>query len=278
MELSSHERIGGGKVTKIDRYNWIIQDSPGRFQMINKDYLTIDNTYQRNTTRTKALAIAREWSWIACSTITVALRNGEYYVIDGQHRVSAAMRRSDIDDLPCLVFDVVEIAQEAKGFLTANTQRKPIYAHEKLRAMIVVGNQEALLVQELCELADRTITYNSSANTVGCCSAMLRWAKLDPSKLKNLWPLILMICEGNPLHNRILDGLMYIEERMPNGDSLTDKKWKHRLLKIGYTAFLDAAAKATSFFSAGGAKPWAIGMLEAINKGLREKLVLTRDI
>jgi hypothetical protein len=271
------ETVGAGKITKIDRYKWQVQDEPGIQQMVNKHRLLVDKEYQRNTNDMKVLTLAREWSWIACSSITVALRDGEYYVVDGQHRVAAAMRRSDITELPCLVFKTAGIAVEAKGFLAANTQRKPMYSSEKFKALVVTESTEALLVQELAAQAGRHISRDTSPSTIGCIGLLLRLAKANPATLQKMWPMLTDVCKGYNLHERIVDGLMYLETNMPEGESLTDRKWRSRIEKVGYAALLDAAAKASAFYSRGGAKVWALGMLEAINKGLRERLEINQS-
>jgi hypothetical protein len=271
------ETVSAGKITKIDRYKWQVQDEPGIQQMVNKHRLLVDKEYQRNTNDMKVLALAREWSWIACSSITVALRDGEYYVIDGQHRVAAAMRRTDITELPCLVFKTAGVDVEAKGFLAANTQRKPMYSSEKFKAMVVVGNPEALLVQKLADQAGRHVSRDSSPSTIGCVGTLLKLAKANPDALQKMWPMLTEVCKGFSLHERIVDGLMYLETNIPEGESLTDRKWRYRVEKVGYAALMDAAAKASAFYSKGGAKVWALGMLEAINKGLRERLEINHS-
>lgn len=73
MELSlNEERAHNGKMSKIDRYNWTIQDTPGEMKFIHKASIEIDHSYQRNANETKLTAIARDWSWIACGAIVVA--------------------------------------------------------------------------------------------------------------------------------------------------------------------------------------------------------------
>ena len=61
---------------------------------------------------------------------------------------------------------------------------------------------------------------------------------------------------------------------MPEGESLTDKKWALKLAELGADKLAEAANKAASYYSAGGARIWAVGILELMNKGLRNKLII----
>lgn len=268
------DTVNYGKTSKLERYNWTIQDQPGQMQMIAKGDLQIDHLYQRHANEDKLKAIARDWSWIACGAITVADRGGVLFVVDGQHRVLAARRRIDIIDMPCVVFKTHEAKQEAKGFLTAQTQRKPMYALEKFKALLVIEDKAAQLVQKLIDVSGITIGTKSSTNSVMCIGVLIRAANSNAEILNNLWPLIISVCEGRALHERIVEGLIYIEKHMPNGASLMDNEWQRRVKKTGADALLDGAVKASAFFSRGGEKVWAAGMIEAINRNHRNRLVI----
>jgi hypothetical protein len=65
---------------------------------------------------------------------------------------------------------------------------------------------------------------------------------------------------------------------MPDGQSLTNKRWRERVTRVGYQGLLDAAQRASSFYARGGAKVWGVGMMEAMNKGCRIQMVLRADL
>lgn len=269
--IATEDKVHSGKLTKVERYGWTMQDEPGEQRMIGKDRLLIDHTYQRHANEAKLVAIAKDWSWVACGSIVVADREGALFVVDGQHRVMAARKRSDINALPCLVFKTREAKQEAKGFLAAQTQRKPITSVEKFRALLTVEDKAALVVQDLLRHSNRT-AGGSSASSVKCLTMLMKHADADETTLRKLWPLMATLCDGRVFSERIVEGLMYIEKRMPAGCSLADPEWNKRVLKVGGGALLDAAARASAFYARGGAKVWAVGMVEAMNKGYRTRL------
>jgi hypothetical protein len=274
--MATEEKVHNGKMTKVERYKWKVQGAPGHQRMVNKNDLQIDHTYQRNANDMKLMAIARDWSWIACGSIVVADREGVLFVVDGQHRVMAARKRSDITELPCLVFKTHEAKQEAKGFLAAQTQRKPITSVEKFRALVTVEDPAAMVVQELLNSTGHAPGNGMSAMSVKCVGVLIKEADTDAATLCKVWPLIAVVSEGKPVHARLIEGLLYIEKRMPEGDSLTDRDWLKRVKKAGVDALLEGAAKASAFYSHGGAKVWAAGMVEAINRGHRNRLELAQ--
>src|SRR6185295_1898141 len=101
---ANKDRHNSGE-TKVKIYKWASLDSPGIPYLLQKGMLQIDRDYQRVLSEARVLSLAQSWSWLACGSLLVAERSpGEFFVFDGQHRLEAANRRSDIDELPCVVF------------------------------------------------------------------------------------------------------------------------------------------------------------------------------
>lgn len=263
-----------GGMSKIERYKWSLLDEPGRLSMVSKHVLFVDDEYQRNANELKVKALAGEWSWVACGTLIVAERDSRLYVVDGQHRLLAARRRSDIKEVPCIIFSTNDVRQEAFGFLRANTNRKPITSVEKFKALIMTGDPHAILVNELISQAGRHPSNSTGANTVRCLSLLLSSAKNNKDVLIRIWPLATQLTEGQVLHEKLLSGLLFLEERMPAEESLNDTKWRRRLIDIGPEKLKEGAEKASAFYARGGARVWAAGIMELLNKGLRNKLVV----
>lgn len=95
---------GGSKIDKIKRYGWKLIDKQGEFMLIEKDELYVDPVYQRSNWNSKKVNdIASAWSWNRCGTLTVAIRDDKWWIIDGATRKLAADKRSDIKKLPCMV-------------------------------------------------------------------------------------------------------------------------------------------------------------------------------
>ena len=270
-----------GKITlaeKIVRDGWSnIVDEPGEFAMISKRDLLIDETYQRSLQPSRAKDLAAHWSWIACGVISVSIRRlknskaSTYMVIDGQHRVAAAMMREDIDLLPCLVYVCTEVVDEAVGFLALNSHRAMPTTIAKFKALVIAKDPHALIASELAASIGRTIGPNTNATSVACAAAMLKCIADDEAAMRRVWPVVAAICEGRGIQQDFLFGMWTVERRL-DGASLAEKRWRQRLLTIGLDG-LDASIRASvAYHGVRGLNSFADGIVKAINKGLRNPI------
>lgn len=270
-------RVGG--MTKLERYGWVTDGKPGRFVMIAKSRLKIDHEYQRERIfESTVLKFARAWSWPACGCLLVSERAGEFYVFDGQHRLLAALRRSDIKDLPCMVFRLASTASEAKHFLNVQVARNAMRASDKFRAAVVIGEDAAAVrLNALLEQSGRTASASASASgkTVLCIRTLLDCLRKDQEALERLWPLFIDLAGGGPFPTQsVVAGLHYIESRVAADSSLVSARWRKRVLKIGHEALSEACHRASAFYAKGGARVWAIGCLSALNKNVKAEFHL----
>ncbi len=279
MQLQASETNVRTKTSKIKQYGWIVKDEPGQVAWVQKTALRVDHSYQRPVNEQKANNIAKEWSYVACGTISVAEResDGGLYIIDGQHRVMAALKRDDIQTLPCIIFKSEGRRQEAAGFIDANTLRKMPSTLQKWNAQLMRGDANTLFINTLIEQHGRTASHTTGPNTVCCLSSLLKAAESSKEELSNIWPLLSQICLGHGMHEKVIEGLLYLEKHLPDGESITKKPWRDRVLRVGYTNLLDAANKASAYYARGGARIWANGMLEALNKSCRTHMQLKSE-
>lgn len=271
------ETVHHGRHSKVDRYKWVKLGNPGAFRMLPKQILEVDSAYQRGRDEEKVKRIAAGFSWPAFGVLIVASRcNGQYFVIEGQHRCEAANKRSDVVDVPCLVFEFDERCEEAAVFLKANTDRKPLTGVARHKASVEAGEPLSKFVNALVTSTGRTLVgaHHNGGRVVGCVLRLIKLAEVAPDRLSRLYPLIDSIVGDTPLNERVLEGLMWVESRMPPGQSLTDVRWRERMHSIGAEELDRAAKRSAVGFGKGGAGVWGRGMLEAINKGLKKRLVL----
>jgi hypothetical protein len=260
-------------VDKVKRYGWITKDKPGVLMTLHKDKLQIHPSYQRDVIPTKVKEITANWSWVGAGAIVVGERGGEYWVIDGQHRVLAAKRRSDITHLPCVIFQTEGVKQEAAAFLDLNTGRKPVSSIGKFKAMIAAGDEAACTVHKTLE--ELGVTPKSTAikgRELKSVAWAVRKAGEDADKFKLVMRIAADLSHDMPIQERLLDGLWYINERLPGG--IINQRFNDRLRAVGAKRLIDGANKASAYFVRGGANIWATGMMDEINKGLRNKFAL----
>ena len=128
--------------------------------------LRIDDAYQRSldTAPSQGLIrrIAENWDWGLCQPLVVSRRDGNHFVIDGQHRLAGALLRNDIAMLPCVVVEYPSPQAEAAAFVEINKARRPLSALDIFRARVASGDEEANAVNETIERAGLQLSTHSN--------------------------------------------------------------------------------------------------------------------
>lgn len=264
-----------GTAGKEERYGWIKRNKPGELTWVSKRCLLVDDTYQRTLNDTKRKQIASAFNWAAFGVLIVARRrDGSLFVIDGQHRLAAALSRSDITDVPCVIFDTEDdVAGEARDFIDTNTSRKPVNSVEKFKALLVTEDHAALVCQRLATEAGREVRRGASATTLTCVTAVMKLIVRNEDAFCRAWPVIVAICEGEVIHADIVEGVAFLENRLmsSNGTKCGVKRIKDRLLSVGYIGLLNAMSEAKAYHRNSGEKVCALGLLNAANHRLSHR-------
>jgi hypothetical protein len=264
------EAVHNGRLSKVERYRWADPTKPGNLSFVDKTLLVVDHKYQRDGNEAKITEIASKFNWPAFGVLVVARRGETLYVVDGQHRFLAAMKRADVRKVPCIVFESGGVEAEARTFLDAQTLRKPVTAVDKFKALLVCKDSCALAIQKLIDESGRKVAKGSSPSTIACVALLMRLYTTDPQTFTKLWPLLVKLCRGAPFQDRIIDAAFFLERHLPDGVSLMERRWTDRLLKIGPDRLLTQIHSASAFYASGGARVWADGILQLLNKGLAE--------
>lgn len=260
---------------KVARYGWRVTSDKGQFQEVLKSDLLVNNeVYQREATKAKVLALSANWSWISCGTLTVARRKGELWVVDGQHRKLAADNRSDITRLPCMIFDVENVSQEARAFLATNRNRKPMTALASFKAECAAGDEVALFVSDVIQNCGlRLTTASTEAGAFKAIALAKSLAATDRDLFVRAMQMgaKLALTARGPLHQKVLAGIFYVLQNV-NSDDVT--RLTKRLDQIGMAAIKRSIDSASAYYAKGGAKVYADGILQAVNKGLQHKFTM----
>lgn len=256
-----------------------VKNLPGKLLMIHKSRLGIDTLYQRKINDRLVSRIVANWSWVSCGTLEVSQRPGQrdrYFLIDGQHRWKASTYLQEVHELPCLCFELDTRRDEAIGFLATNTERRLPTLSDQFKALLVTEDRAAVTLYELADKHSRTIGAPSSANTVSCVSDCMRLLRENTSAFSRVFPLACQLSAGRPLTGRILRGLQYVETHMPKGEGLEDDRWRKRLIHVGYDAVTMGIKRISLYEMAGHDRICAMGIVSAINHGLRGSLLELR--
>src|SRR5512139_1429010 len=180
-EQRTYEKNTAPGLDKVTSFNWDIKNAPGEFLMIPKTELEVDPAYQRNRINQRRVdALCRAWDWIACGCLVVALRDdNKWFVMDGQHRKLAADQRSDIRELPCLVFETTCRREEALGFLAINQGRVTVGSLDRYRAQLLSGDKTASAVEAMLRSTGHRAGEKPSARTVSCVQCLYNLAEED---------------------------------------------------------------------------------------------------
>jgi hypothetical protein len=77
------------------------------------------------------------------------------------------------------------------------------------------------------------------------------------------------LCATTPIFERLLTALFFLNANVEGG--VSDPRMRERLTKLGPGGIMDATGKAAAYYSRGGAKIWAEGILNEVNRGLRHR-------
>lgn len=254
----------GTAVSKVEKFSWALLGKQGKFELIPKDNIQIDHTYQRDkVSQGRVIAIARDFSWLAFGVILCARReDSSTWCYDGQHRKLAADKRSDVSKLPCLVFPAEDVKAEALAFLLSNTVRGAMASLDKYRALLACEDETAIGVRDLA----RKTGHQIGPGHVRCVAFLMRAYILDPDCLRRTWPIAVRIARDKQVTDKLVTAA-FIAERTINRTkqgSLENKVNQDSIAKLTYAQFEQALAKSKAYFG-GGERSCARALIDCLN-------------
>lgn len=118
-------------------------------QFIPVHALRVDESYQRELNRQRAMKIAREFSFELAGRLIVSQReDNSFYVVDGRHRL-AAMQIKHLALAPCVVYSGWTPKNEAQIFYIMNTTAKNPTPFERHKAALLIGEPIAVAIDQL---------------------------------------------------------------------------------------------------------------------------------
>lgn len=260
--------VNGKKRSKVDFYKWDKVGKPGEFQWIDKEDLVVDHNYQREKLNEARISgFSAHWCWVKCGVLSVAIRNNEWFVIDGQHRKLAADKRSDIKKLPCMIFELDGIPKEARAFVDINSEKTAIQSFDKFRALIVGNDETAIGLNELFKTTGHYAANTSAVKAVQCLMTTWRIYKKDKQMLIYLWPLISDIHTDCQIRHEVIEALYYAEQMARKVKrTLTENDTKIYLIKIGGQTISAEIKKEVTIVGAGGYRIVTNALIKLINK------------
>jgi hypothetical protein len=168
--------------------------------------------YQRKLDMPKVKKMADEFDETLLGTISVSKRNGQYFVIDGQHRVILAKTKG-LRGLMALIYEGFSYEEEAILFNrlnNANGEQKRLRKTDIFRASVEAKDVVAIDIKNIVESVGFRISETSAANTIAAVNTIIKIYKRyggqglhDVLKLsKDTWN-----GEKYSLNNMVLEGM-----------------------------------------------------------------------
>lgn len=260
----------GDPLDKIKRFNWEkIQDKPGTFEWIEKDELYVDQSYQRTRRHENRInKIASSWRWAKCGAILVAIRDDKWWVIDGGTRVSAALKRSDIKKLPCLVFDLGDdVSLEADTFVGVNDGKSAVPSYDRFKALIVAGDKCATKLNELFKSTGHKPSLTGGVKSIQCLMTIWNLFKKDEELITRIWPLLADTCLDCQMTNQVVRSIFWTEHSFKgNGNSLLNNPYRTFLINQTGLVITKEVRKEVSLVGMSGSRVEANALIKFINK------------
>ena len=117
----------------------------------------IDQQYQRSAKSKASLKklsyIKANFSWRDCGALIVSYdAEKKYYaVIDGQHRLIAALERDDIPELPYVILQDQNVKDQTSSFVAVDTHRVKLNPLAAFHAAAGAGDADAVSLREILD-------------------------------------------------------------------------------------------------------------------------------
>lgn len=146
-------------------------------KMIHTSKILSDPDYQRPVDPKRVKRIADHFDPDIANPIKVSLRDGKFYVFDGQHTMNARILMNGGEDLlvECIVFEGLTKEEEAHLFAEQFGISKALSSGEKQRAKYISGDQEIIELHDaiMAQGIKYDFSQSKANNKIVCYSAIL---------------------------------------------------------------------------------------------------------
>jgi len=149
------------------------------YKSINTKELNVDYLYQRDIDLKRVKRIAKNYDPCLVNPIKVSLRDGKYYIFDGQHTVSAEkMVRGKGKDVvvECKVFTGLSRADEMELFVAQNGESSGVKINDRMKALFNFGDRDVVNMVNAASEAGVRVDFSSGTamNKVTALSALTK--------------------------------------------------------------------------------------------------------
>lgn len=274
--LNATDRMWHGK-TKRETLGWSDLGDKPTFIWVTKSDLSVDHSYQRNRINVgRVNKIAQGYDWAALGALIVARRkDGTLWVIDGQHRLLASMKRDDATQLPCLVFDFETIDKEAAAFRALNGQRGPIRRIDDFKAALVEGDPAVMAVDAALDRQGYRVSQGQGRGIVSCVESLMKVYRRSGERFDRVLGLVAELYEGQTFPGAVFKGLAATDAYLAKhgADGLSSRFYRDKLLRIGHHQIETHGRNYQALTGTTGERGFAAGVIALLNKGRKKDRV-----
>jgi hypothetical protein len=144
------------------------QGAPYRFEVIKLSHMMVD-AYQRPLT-TFVKRIEDNYNPALIGTLVVSERSKtKYALIDGQTRAEGMKRVGEVE-APCIVFEKLTLAEEARLFARFQTERRGMTSADRFKAEVIAKDPDALAINAV--IKDRGFFIDATSKEPGAIRAI----------------------------------------------------------------------------------------------------------
>lgn len=263
----TEEQINDEQRTEIDLMQFVPKV---HFEQIPIRNLVSNQEYQRNLSQHHVKNAASHFDLYQINPVKVSRRDGINYVFNGQHTIEIVALVSGSRETPvwCMVYDDLEYEHEADIFANQMKYVKPLLPYEIFMANIEAGNDKQLIIRDLVESYDLTITSTTAPGGI-CAVATLEniHDKYGYHMLDHVIRLIAATWEGasQSFSANMMNGLARFLNAY--GDAVKDDVFKEKLGRISIKELSRTAKDRRS-----GSLGFAEAILIGYNKKCRNPL------
>jgi len=240
------------------------------FEQIPIKNLVSNQEYQRNLSMKHVQKAAANFDPYQINPVKVSRRDGVNYVFNGQHTIEIIALVSGSRETPvwCMIYDDLEYEHEANIFANQMKFTKPLLPYEIFMANNEAGSDKQLIIKDLVESYDLSITPTASPGGICAVAALERiFDKYGFHTLDHVLRLCIGTWEGTPhsLSANMMNGVARLIFAF--GDELKDDIFKE---KVGRCSVKEIARNAKE--RRPGSLGYAEALLLAYNKKCRSQL------
>ncbi len=148
-------------------------------------------------------------------------------------------------------------------------------AYSLFRAGLVSEDAACMAIRDIIEASGYVVSSKKGHRQVCCIAAIQKEYHRNAELMQRIWQVCVMVFKGEPVFDRAFSGLCYLERYLEDArlGSVREQPLLGKLVSSGHAKLAHAIAQRTMELNKGGAKIYADGIVNLLNKHSRTKRI-----